>query len=220
MQQTRHLPLTLIISRTYLMSFMQKVCGRAGLPGMICMRLQERLSVKNQLPPNKIRVRIQKSNTPQTNRIPLILVAFAWTFSFLVSGCGSDSEVKKYKTLEPELAGLLDTSRFQGKTPGKYLLSSILAANDPVFQKLLKEGIVNAGSFVMYSSADCLSLTTRIKENGDAFTDRVVINNGNEGKFACNINDLYTLNQDEKVNRLDIKVGKISSSLMLFTIGN
>lgn len=115
----------------------------------------------------------------------------------------------------------MTSKKFIGKEQGKkYPVTSLLTVNDPILRKLTDAGLINPGSFVLFSSENCISLTTRIKQNGRFFIDRIVVNNLNEGQFACNINDLYTLNQDENVNQLSIKASKISGLMNLLIVEN
>ncbi len=161
---------------------------------------------------------MQKLNIHPVNKIASILLLVV---SLFITGCSLENNyIAKYKKLEPELLGLLVPGKFQGKSLGKYLLKDILTPTDPIYNKLLEEGVINPSSFIMYSSADCFSLTTRVKESNGYFKDIVVVNNLNEGHFACNINHLYTMNQDEYVNKLTIKVSKLSDIMNLFIIEN
>ncbi len=165
---------------------------------------------------------MRKLNIHPRSKLKLFGIAFILLFALLQSGCiENGTEIGKYQKLEPDLSALLSAAKFAGKEQGKqYKVSSILVEGDPLLKKLTDAGVINDGSFIVFSSENCLSLTTRIKHNGDSFTDKVVIHNLNEGQFACNINDLYTLNQDEKVNKLTIKVNRLSSLLSLCTVEN
>ena len=158
--------------------------------------------------------------TNRRNILPFIVIFYLLIFN---TSCQPNSnEVKTYKSSRGLVAKLLDPSIYVNKDMGRfYKIEDIIQPNDPLILELKKVGILKNESVILYTSADCISLVTK-GERGSvgSFIDYIVANNINEGYFGCSLNSLYTLNQDEKVKRLNIEVYQIDALLNLFIVKN
>lgn len=145
----------------------------------------------------------------------LLLVLFA-------IGCYSPPrEVSAYKKYADQLEQLLAPAKFEHVAPGTRIeLGQRLSKTDPLYQQLLGAGIINESSAIYFGGSNCVSLLTRKKSNTMGFKDYVLFFNLNEGQFMCNINDLYTLNQDEHVNHLRILSYPVSAYMVLSIVDN
>ena len=137
-------------------------------------------------------------------------------------GCYSPPrEVKICRQYASQLEQLLAPAKFEHVAPGtKIELGQRLSKTDPLYQQLLSAGFINGSSAIYFGSSNCVSLRTRKKDNTMGFKDYVLFFNLNEGQFMCNINDLYTLNQDEHVNHLRIFSYPVSAYMVLSIVDN
>jgi len=112
---------------------------------------------------------------------------------------------------------LLSPSNFQSKKQfGRYKVSEIFSLSDSLILRLKREGLIKDNSIIYYTSAQCISLVTRVNEKfAGGFVDYVISNNLNESDFACGLNSMYNLIQDEEIMKLKIVVTKTNSFLTL-----
>ena len=149
-----------------------------------------------------------------------------WQFCIMLVlaaiGCYSPPhEVKVCRQYANQLEQLLAPAKFEDLAPGtKIELSQRLTNTDPLYQQLMNAGIINGSSAIYFGGSNCVSLRTRKKDNTMGFKDYVLFFNLNEGQFMCNINDLYTLNQDEQVNHLRIFSYPVSAYMVLSIVDN
>jgi len=130
-------------------------------------------------------------------------------------------EIKKYQKIAPNLEQFLNPTHLGKLVIGKkYQLSEVVNKNDSILTDLQFANIDISQTYLVVAAADCVTLQTRKKKGMVTFVDHVIMLNLNEGQFACNINSLYTLNQDENVARLNIRAYRLSSLLNGFIIDN
>ena len=129
----------------------------------------------------------------------------------------TDTTIKKIEKNYEPLEYLLSPSNIQGKKKfGVYKVSEIFLPTDNMVLRLKKEGLVKDNSMIYFTSAQCISLVTRVKEKfAGGFIDYVISNNLNESDFACGLNSMYNLIQDEEIMKLKIVVTKTNSFLTL-----
>lgn len=126
-----------------------------------------------------------------------------------------------YKTESNQLINLLAPQRYKNKDISKSIpVLDVVQKNDSIYKKLIKKGIINENTYIIFSNEGCISLVTRVKGDNVKFIDHVVTYNKSEGDFICNINSIYTLNQDENVDHLHIGAFQIDSFLTLSIIDN
>jgi hypothetical protein len=92
--------------------------------------------------------------------------------------------------------------------------------NDSLYKKLYDAGIINEDSYIQYNPPYCISLVTRKKNTFLGFTDYVIFFNLNIGEFICNINTIYSLNSDENVNMLSLKIHQLDEFMNLAVVEN
>ncbi len=151
-----------------------------------------------------------------------ILISAVLIVVFCISCRKDNSIIKQHRNRYNELEQLLSEKYFSTKEIGKkYLANEIIKSNDALYMLLEKEGILKKNSYFIYSNKDCISLVTRLNENSlGSFTDVLVTMNYNIGEFLCGINQVYTLNQDENVNTLDINSHNITGLMNVSIIRN
>lgn len=151
------------------------------------------------------------------------MVIVLTVLSSLLFACNDISgDVKKYETAVNDLENIMHPRRLLKQEPGKrYKLTDVIDKNDPIYLTLFTSGLISENTYLDYSSKDCISLVTRKKKNNmGTFLDHVITFNLNEGEFACDINHLYTLNQDENVNHLHFGAYQLSSLTNLLIVSN
>jgi hypothetical protein len=129
----------------------------------------------------------------------------------------TDTTIKKIEKNYEPLEYLLSPSNFQSKKQfGRYKVSEIFSLSDSLILRLKREGLIKDNSIIYYTSAQCISLVTRVNEKfAGGFVDYVISNNLNESDFACGLNSMYNLIQDEEIMKLKIVVTKTNSFLTL-----
>ena len=149
--------------------------------------------------------------------IIILLIAF-------LESCGNSPE-KRFRPYTNELDAVFneDTGR---KLSREWLKpSDVFNAQSPAYKKLIDAGIINENSKVVVSGPDCITIINGKNQpksyiEQKNLADTLIMFNGNEGKFACGINDLYTLNQDELLSKMHFSVYKIDAAMNLFIVSN
>jgi hypothetical protein len=126
-------------------------------------------------------------------------------------------EVRSHEKYSNELGELLSQKYFSNKIIGKqYTVSQIIQTNDPLFKILKEKGIINNQSYFSYSSAGCISLVTRkSKKLFGGFSDILITRNEKGEEFLCGINAVYSLNNDENAEVLNIKCYNLAGHMTL-----
>ena len=127
---------------------------------------------------------------------------------------------KKVEENNEALAYLLSPKNIAGKKQfGVFKVSDIYSPNDSIFSILKKEGLVKDNSEIYYTSAQRISLVTRIRKKfGGGFVDYVISNNLNEFDFGCNLNSIYSPVQDEEITKLKILVRQTNSFITFIEV--
>jgi hypothetical protein len=149
------------------------------------------------------------------NLLKILSICF---FNF---SCISDTtSLKKIEKNNEALTYLLSPKNIVGKKQfGVFKVSDIYPPNDSIINKLKKEGLVKENSEIYYTSLQCISLVTRIKEKlGGGFLDYVISNNLNESDFGCNLNSIYSPVQDEEITKLKILVRQTNSFITFIEV--
>ena len=152
------------------------------------------------------------------------LSIFALCFFLFGSSC---SQLPQYR-FQPYINDLdelfhADSSREWSNQ--RYKPEDVFDINSAAYKRLTIAGILNKNSKIIFSSIDCISIINSKRhaklyiEQKD-FSDTVVMFNGNEGKFACGIDGIYTMNQDESITSLHISVCKIDAAMNVFIVNN
>lgn len=89
---------------------------------------------------------------------------------------------------------------------------------DRLYRQLYDANIINENSSINYNPPYCVSLVTNKKNNFWGFADYVVFYNLNEGEFICNINSIYSLNSDENIKQIKMKVFQIDALMNLAVV--
>jgi hypothetical protein len=141
---------------------------------------------------------------------------------FLCISCGgNEKNLNIHHKYEHELERLLSKELFYGKSGGKYQVEQIVNPKDSVYVNLIQKGVINKNSYFFYSNENCISLITRISDKPlDKFKDIVITMNYNEGEFLCGINNIYSLNTNENIISLNIKVYNLTSFMTLAIVEN
>ena len=125
--------------------------------------------------------------------------------------------VQKHEQQANEIAELLSPKYFSNKLTGKqYTVSEIIHSTDPIFKELKDKGIINEQSYFSYSSAGCISLITP-KSNKllGGFSDILITRNEKGEEFMCGVNAVYSLNNDENAEALNIKCYNLAGHMTL-----
>lgn len=125
--------------------------------------------------------------------------------------------VQKHEKYANEIAALLSPKYFSKKLTGKlYPVPEIIQHTDPLFKELKEKGIINDQSYFSYSSLGCISLVTR-KSNkiSGGFSDIIVTRNENGEEFMCGVNAVYSLNNDENAEALNIQAYNLAGHMTL-----
>lgn len=136
----------------------------------------------------------------------------------LLIGCSQfDKKLDIIKQNHETLEYILHPKHFVNKKAfGRYTLSEVFADNDENLNRLKKTELLNGETTIFYSSPQCISLVIRTKKKfAGGYIDYVIFNNLNESDFACGINSIYNLNQDDEVRQFKIKVKEAISWLTL-----
>ncbi len=152
-----------------------------------------------------------------------ILLLLGCLFSCALFSCSSEDKFYSISSkVEPELEQLLSPKFFAGKEVGKiYSLPEVLDENDPLYKVLDSCGLINGSSTFFYAKKDCIALSTRISKSvPGTFTDVVIENNNNIGEFGYAATHLYTLNQDDETNRLQLRCYNLNGTLSLIIVKN
>ncbi|MBI2283341.1 MAG: hypothetical protein HYU71_06515 [Bacteroidetes bacterium] len=142
----------------------------------------------------------------------------------LAPACRNGPE-KRFQPYLNDLDAIFHTGSLKKWSNQSYKPEEVLDIHSPAYTRLTAAGILNANSKIVFSSPDCIWLINRknhaqwyIEQKG--FSDTVIMFNGNEGHFACGINDIYTMNQDESITSLHISVYQIDALLNVFIVHN
>jgi len=96
----------------------------------------------------------------------------------------------------------------------------ILSANYWVIQKHEKQAneiaVLLSPKYFSYSSAGCISLVTpKSKKLLGGFSDIIITRNESGEEFMCGVNAVYSLNNDENAEALNIKSYNLSGHMTL-----
>jgi hypothetical protein len=131
-------------------------------------------------------------------------------------------QYKKYRSCVEEINLLLEDAKQDSSKLGK-----IFKANDFYlekawyYQKLFKKGIVGSNTEIYYKSKDCICLINKANPSFDntfSVTDYIVIRNENIGFFSNGLDDLYSMNQVEGQQNLQIEAFQLDTETNLFII--
>lgn len=125
--------------------------------------------------------------------------------------------VQKHEKHANEIAALLSPIYFSNKLAGKlYAVPEIIHSTDPIFKVLKDMGIINEQSYFSYSSAGCISLVTRkSKKLFGGFSDILITRNEKGEEFMCGVNAVYSLNNDDSAEALNIKCYNLAGHMTL-----
>jgi hypothetical protein len=146
--------------------------------------------------------------------IILILIVIFVLYKFFDSNY---LEVQSHEKFANEIAELLSPKYFSNKLTGKqYSVPEILQPSDPLFKLLNAEGIINNQSYFSYSSDGCISLVTRKSEKLlGGFSDILITRNEKGEEFLCGVNAVYSLNNDENAESLNIQCHNLAGHMTL-----
>jgi hypothetical protein len=131
-------------------------------------------------------------------------------------------QYKKYASSVEEINLLLEAAK---QDSGK--LGKIFKANDFYlekawyYQKLFKKGVVGSNTEIYYKSKDCICLINKANPSFDntfSVTDYIVLRNENIGFFSNGLDDLYSMNQVEGQQNLQIEAFQLDTETNLFII--
>lgn len=166
---------------------------------------------------------IKQLSHHQINDMNRFSIFCLFVITFFSSCNFFQSNLKKYQPFTSELNELLSDKYLSKLEIGKrYDLTKVISSIDPLYITLFNNGIINEKSFIHYSNKDCISLVTRVKENNllNSFTDILITNNRRLGQFICGINDIYLLNQDEYVVRINTYSESLDVQLTVTMVSN
>lgn len=125
--------------------------------------------------------------------------------------------VQKHEKHANEIAVLLSPKYFSNKLTGKqYPISQIIQINNPLYKLLKEKGIINDESYFSYSSPGCITLVTRkSKKLSGGFSDILITRNDKGEEFLCGVNAVYSLNNDENAEALNIQVYNLAGHMTL-----
>lgn len=125
--------------------------------------------------------------------------------------------VQRHEKFANEIADLLSSKYFSKKLTGKlYSVPDIIQPADPIFKELKEKGIINDQSYFSYSSSGCISLVTRKSQNlFGGFSDILITRNENGEEFLCGVNAIYSLNNDENAEALNIECYNLAGHMTL-----
>ncbi|MEI8110194.1 MAG: hypothetical protein WCH59_04315 [Chitinophagia bacterium] len=126
-----------------------------------------------------------------------------------------------YKKNAQMLQDYLNPNKFRSFKSDTLIRLTVKAnQQDSLYKKLYDAEIINENSYIQYNPPNCISLVTRKKNSFFSFKDYVIFFNLNIGEFICNINSIYSLNSDENVNRLSLKVYQLDEFMNLAVVEN
>lgn len=130
--------------------------------------------------------------------------------------------INKYASSIKDLQHLFKIAESKKLQIASYKISDIISISDPLYIRLEKSNIIDENSRILITSADCISLIKKSneKEYFSSRKDFIVMQNNNIGQFACGINSIYSLNQDETSSNLNIKVYQLDDLMNLFIVSN
>lgn len=152
---------------------------------------------------------------------PLLYILF---LLLLTSAC-RNGPAKRFKPYTNELDAVFQAGLSKVWSNRRFKPEDVFDSNSPAYKKLAAAGILNTNSQIIFSAPDCVSiLNSKHLESlyieQKRIVDTIIMFNGNEGKFACGINDIYTMNQDESIGSLHISVYKIDAATNVFIVTN
>ncbi|MCA6450879.1 MAG: hypothetical protein IM584_01020 [Chitinophagaceae bacterium] len=152
------------------------------------------------------------------------VLIFSLTLLLIATSC-EKRPLGRFQPYNTDLDILFHSGTIKNWSNRKYKPAEVFDTSSPSYLKLISAGILNKNSEVIFSSPDCVSIVNRklhaklYIEQKD-FSDTIIMYNGNEGKFACGINDIYSMNQDESIGNLHISVFKIDGAINVFIVNN
>lgn len=125
--------------------------------------------------------------------------------------------VQNHEKYANEIGELLSPKYFSNKPTGKqYPVSQIIQKNDSIYKILEENGIINNQSLFFYSNTGCISLVTRkTKKLLGGFSDILITRNENGEEFLCGVNAVYSLNNDENAEALNIECYNLAGHMTL-----
>lgn len=125
--------------------------------------------------------------------------------------------VQKHERQANEIAELLSPKYFSNKLTGKlYTVPEIIQSTDPIFKVLKNKGIINEQSYFSYSRAGCISLISpKSKKLLGGFSDIMITRNEKGEAFMCGVNAVYSLNNDENAEALNIQAYNLAGHMTL-----
>jgi len=126
-------------------------------------------------------------------------------------------EVRSHEKYADEIGVLLSSKYFSNKITGKqYSVSDIFRPDDPLLKVLKEGGIIHSQSYFSYSNNGCISLITRKNKNFlGGFSDILITRYENGEDFMCGVNAIYSLNNDENSEALNIKCYNLAGFMTL-----
>lgn len=129
---------------------------------------------------------------------------------------------KKYESCTKEINYLIDISKSDTSKIGKFFkVKDLNLETRPFFQKLIRKGIVKENTEIFYKSKGCICLINKAApsfEHTFSVTDYVVIWNYDIGKFSNGLDDLYSMNQEEGNQHMQIQAYLLDTETNLFII--
>jgi hypothetical protein len=130
--------------------------------------------------------------------------------------------INKYENSVVDINLLFNVAKQDSSKLGKiFKANDLKLASNPIFQKLVKQGIVGSNTEIYYKSKDCICLINKAAPSFDntfSVTDYIVIRNDNIGKFSNGLDDLYSMNQDEGNQHLKIEAFQLDDLTNLFIV--
>jgi hypothetical protein len=130
--------------------------------------------------------------------------------------------INKYENSVVDINLLFNVAKQDSSKLGKiFKANDLKLASNPIFQKLVKQGIVGSNTEIYYKSKDCICLINKADPSFDntfSVTDYIVIRNDNIGKFSNGLDDLYSMNQDEGNQHLKIEAFQLDDLTNLFIV--
>ncbi|MDP3568446.1 hypothetical protein [Sediminibacterium sp.] len=125
--------------------------------------------------------------------------------------------VQKHEKFANEIAELLSPKYFSNKLTGKlYSVREIIQPTDSIFKVLKQKGIINDQSYFSYSTEGCITLVSRkSKKILGGFSDIMITRNENGEQFMCGVNAIYSLNNDENAESLNIQCHNLAGHMTL-----
>lgn len=146
-------------------------------------------------------------------------------FLFILATSCRNGPAKRFQPFNNELDTLFHADLSREWSNKRFKPEEVFDINSSAYKRLASAGILNQNSQIIFSAPDCVSIlnSKRLESlyiEQKRIVDTIIMFNGNEGKFACGINDIYTMNQDESIGSLHISVYKIDAATNVFIVTN